>query len=232
MMQGLFLVPTPIGNLEDITLRAIRILSQSRCILAEDTRVSGKLLQHLDIKTPLKSYHDHNKERVTQTYIEELKAGNAVSLITDAGTPGIADPAFFIVREALAQNVPVIPLPGPTAFVPALICSGLPTDRFIFENFLPPKSSKRKRFFQSLKDEKRTVIFYESPHRIEKVVKELAMILPHASIAIGREISKIHEEFLRGTPLGIADILSHRKLKGEIVVMINTDFKDTRSVFS
>ncbi|MGM0462229.1 MAG: 16S rRNA (cytidine(1402)-2'-O)-methyltransferase [Fibrobacterota bacterium] len=232
MMQGLFLVPTPIGNLEDITLRSIRILSQSRCILAEDTRVSGKLLHHLKIRTPLKSYHDHNKERVTQKYIEELKEGNAVSLITDAGTPGIADPAFFIVREALAQNIPVIPLPGPTAFVPALICSGLPTDRFIFENFLPPKSSKRKRFFQSLKDEKRTVIFYESPHRIEKVVKELAMILPHASIAIGREISKIHEEFLRGTPLSIADILSHRKLKGEIVVMINTDFKDTRSVFS
>lgn len=224
-MGTLYLVSTPVGNLEDITLRAVRILSEVSLILAEDTRVTGKLLNHLEIKKPMKSYHDHNKTKVTDRFIELLKGDEDIALVTDAGTPAIADPAFFIVREALLANISVVPIPGATAFVPALICSGLPSDRFIFENFLPSKASKRKRLFEEMSEEKKTVIFYESPHRIEKVLKEMHEVIPEASVVVAREITKLHEEFLRGTPQLILNHFAEKKPKGEIVVLFNNTLK-------
>ena len=220
-MSTLFLVPTPVGNLGDITIRALEVLKDVSFILAEDTRVTGKLLKHYEIDTPMRSYHDHNKEKVTTGHIATLKGGDSLALVTDAGTPGIADPAFFIVREALKHAIPVVPLPGATAFVPALIGSGLPSDRFIFENFLPPKASKRKRFFEESKEQKRTIIFYESPHRILKVLKEFHEILPTVEIVLAREISKLYEEFLHGTAQEILEHYSERKPKGEMVVLFN-----------
>lgn len=224
-MSTLYLVPTPVGNLEDITLRALRILKEVNFILAEDTRVTGKLLKHFEIDTTMRSYHDHNKEKVTAGYIEQLVDGESFALVTDAGTPGIADPAFYITREAIKKGLTVVPLPGATAFVPALIASGLPSDRFIFENFLPPKASKRKRFFEEMQEEKRTVIFYESPHRILKVLKEFHEVLPQVELVLAREISKMYEEFLRGTAEEILQHYSERKPKGEMVVLFNAHQK-------
>ena len=221
-MSTLYLVPTPVGNLGDITIRAIEVLKDASFILAEDTRVTGKLLKHYEIDTPMRSYHDHNKEKVTTGHIQTLKSGESLALVTDAGTPGIADPAFYIVREALKEDdITIVPLPGATAFVPAIIASGLPSDRFIFENFLPPKASKRKRLFEELKEEKRTVIFYESPHRILKVLKELHEVLPTVELVLAREISKLFEEFLRGTAEEILEHYKERKPKGEMVVLFN-----------
>ena len=220
-MSTLYLVPTPVGNLGDITIRAIEILKEASFILAEDTRVTGKLLKHYEIETSMRSYHDHNKENVTAGHITTLKSGKSLALVTDAGTPGIADPAFFIVREALKENITVVPLPGATAFVPAIIASGLPSDRFIFENFLAPKASKRKRFFEESRNEKRTIIFYESPHRILKVLKEFHEILPTVELVLAREISKLFEEFLRGTASEILEHYKERKPKGEMVVLFN-----------
>lgn len=226
-MGTLYLVSTPVGNLEDITLRAIRILNEVSLILAEDTRVSGKLLQHLEIKKPMKSYHDHNKTKVTDRFIEQLLNDEDIALITDAGTPAIADPAFYIVREALQKNIPVVPVPGATAFVPALISSGLPSDRFIFENFLPSKATKRKRIFAENAEEKKTVIFYETPHRIEKVLKELQEVLPNVATVVAREITKLHEEFLRGTPESILAHFADKKPKGEMVVLFNASVSES-----
>ncbi len=223
-MGTLSLISTPVGNLEDITLRAIRLLKEADVVLAEDTRVTGKLLNHLEIKKPLKAYHDHNKERVTEGFIQQLKAGANLALVTDAGTPGIADPAFFIVRSAIKSGITITPVPGATAFVPALITSGLPSDRFVFENFLPSKGSKRKRLFGEIAEEKRTVIFYESPHRIEKVLGELAEVLPNAAVCVAREITKLHEEFLRGTAASIKATFETRKPKGEMVVLVNPSY--------
>jgi len=225
-MGTLYLVSTPVGNLDDITFRAVKILTAAEVILAEDTRVTGKLLKHLEIETPMKSYHDHNKEKVTERYIEMLEDEKDLALVTDAGTPGIADPAFYIVREAIKRDIPVVAIPGATAFVPALITSGLPSDRFIFENFLAPKASKRKRFFEEMKDEKRTVIFYESPHRILKVIKELNEVLPDVPVVLCREITKMFEETLRGTPATILEHYKERKPKGEMVVLFNNSIKD------
>ncbi|ERP31255.1 16S rRNA (cytidine(1402)-2'-O)-methyltransferase [Chitinivibrio alkaliphilus] len=232
MTGTLYLVATPIGNLADLSLRAGKILGEVTCILAEDTRVSGKLLKEYHISTPVRAYHDHNKERVTDSFIERLCSGDSLALITDAGTPGIADPAFYIVRKALQNNITVSPIPGPTAAISALIASGLPTDRFLFENFLPPKSAKRKQFFSSMAAEKRTVIFYESPHRIMKVLDELDQLLPDAAVTIAREITKRHEEFLRGTPEQIITTIGQRKLKGELVVLFNTQFRDRANIFT
>ncbi len=225
-MGTLYLVSTPVGNLDDITFRAVKTLTNAEAILAEDTRVTGKLLKHLEIETPMKSYHDHNKEKVTERYIEMLENEKDLALVTDAGTPGIADPAFYIVREAIKKDIPVVAIPGATAFVPALITSGLPSDRFIFENFLAPKASKRKRFFEEMKDEKRTVIFYESPHRILKVIKELNEVLPDVPVVLCREITKMFEETLRGTPATILEHYKERKPKGEMVVLFNNSIKE------
>ncbi len=225
-MGTLYLVSTPVGNLDDITYRAVKILTASDFILAEDTRVTGKLLKHLEIETPMKSYHDHNKEKVTERYIEMLQGETDLALVTDAGTPGIADPAFYIVREAIKKSIDIVAIPGATAFVPALITSGLPSDRFLFENFLPPKASKRKKFFDEMRDEKRTIIFYESPHKILKVIKELEETIPGVPVVLCREISKMYEEIIRGTPSTILEHYIEKKPKGEMVVLFNNSIRE------
>ncbi|MCX7726056.1 MAG: 16S rRNA (cytidine(1402)-2'-O)-methyltransferase [Chitinispirillaceae bacterium] len=223
----LFIVATPIGNLEDITFRAVRVLKESDLILAEDTRVSRKLLDHYGIvNIPLSPYHDFNKEKVTPSIITRLQKREKISLISDAGTPGIADPAFFLVREAIRNRLEVIPIPGPSAHIAAIVASGLPTDRFIFENFLPHKSTKRREIFSSLLTEKRTVIFYETPHRIIKVLKEIDEILGDVIVVIGRELTKIYEEFLRGTPSMLIEHFTNKPPRGEMVVMLNPRIRD------
>jgi len=217
----LYIVATPIGNLADITYRAVTVLREADLILAEDTRVSRKLLDHYNITTPVLAYHDFNKERVTPRLVERLAHNETLALISDAGTPGIADPAFNLVREALRANLPVFPVPGPSAHIAALVAAGLPTDRFIFENFLPHKSSQRLRLFETLRNEPRTIIFYETPHRILKVLGELDATLGDVAVVIGRELTKIHEEFLRGTPKMLLERFRHKPPRGEMVVMIN-----------
>jgi len=225
--MSLYIVATPIGNLGDISSRAVRTLTEVKCILAEDTRVSRNLLVHLGISTPVIAYHDFNKEKMAPQLVDRMKNGEDLALITDAGTPGIADPAFYLVRASIRENIRIIPIPGPTAFVAALVCSGLPTDRFIFENFLAHKSSQRRRIFEELKTESRTVIFYETPHRILKTLNEIAEILPDVKVVIGRELIKIHEEFLRGSASELLAHFAQKPPRGEIVVMLNTRFKAT-----
>ncbi len=228
-MGTLFIVATPIGNLDDITVRAQKTLAAVDTILTEDTRTSKKLLTHLAIHKPLKSYHDFNKEKVTPHIINELKQGTSFALITDAGTPGIADPAFFLIREAIAEKIPIVPIPGPAALITALVVSGLPTDRFIFENFLPASSTKRKRIFEQFLHEKRTVIFYETSHGIIKVLHEMDTVLGPVPVVIGRELTKIYEEFLRGTPKTLVEHFSLKKPRGEMVVLFNTAYKKLRA---
>jgi 16S rRNA (cytidine1402-2'-O)-methyltransferase len=222
----LYIVATPIGNLGDITFRAVEILKQADAILAEDTRVSRKLLGHYGITTPVAAYHDFNKERVTPQLLERLRKNESLALISDAGTPGIADPAFNLVRAALREKLPVFPIPGPSAHIAALIASGLPTDRFVFENFLPHKSAQRRRLFEALREEPRTVIFYETPHRIVKVLEELDEILGDIAVVIGRELTKLHEEFLRGTPEMLLAHFMQKPPRGEMVVMINVRVRE------
>lgn len=222
----LYIVATPIGNLADITYRAVTVLSKAACIYAEDTRVSRRLLDHYGITVPVSPYHDFNKERVTPFIMEALRAGKEIALISDAGTPGVADPAFNIVREALREGITVVPIPGAAAFVTALIASGLPTDRFVFENFLPHKSAARRRMFATLTDEPRTVIFYETPHRILKVLHEMDEVLGDIAVVIGREMTKMYEEFLRGTPKMLLEHFSKKKPRGEMVVLINVRIRE------
>ena len=221
-MGTLYLVSTPIGNLGDISTRAAQVLREVSVILTEDTRVSRTLLTHLGIAAPTEPYHDFNKERVTPGIIARLKDGQSMALITDAGTPGIADPAFNLVRAAIAENIPVVPVPGACAMITALVGSGLPTDRFVFENFLPHKSGARRRLLESYKSEPRTVILYETPHRIVKVLEEMQEILGGVHIVIGRELTKMHEEFLRGTARELIEHFKKKPPRGEMVVMFNT----------
>lgn len=221
-MGTLFLVATPIGNLADVTTRAAQVLRDADAVLAEDTRVSRTLLAHLGISRPCEPYHDFNKERVTPALLARLKSGARLALITDAGTPGIADPAFNLVRSALAEGNTVTPVPGACAMVAALTASGLPTDRFVFENFMPHKSGARQRLLETFASETRTVIFYETPHRIEKVLADMHSALGNVLVVIAREMTKVHEEFLRGSP---AQLLEHFKAKpprGEMTVLFNT----------
>jgi 16S rRNA (cytidine1402-2'-O)-methyltransferase len=220
-MATLFLVATPIGNLGDISLRAAQVLKEAALILVEDTRVSRTLLAHLGIATPTLTYHDFNKERVTPALIARLKSGEDLALITDAGTPGIADPAFNLVRAAIAEGITVTPLPGACAFITALVGSGLPTDRFLFENFLPHKSGARQRLLETLREERRTVIFYETPHRIVKVLEEMNAVLGDVLVVIGRELTKLHEEFLRGTPKELLARFAVKPPRGEMTVLFN-----------
>jgi 16S rRNA (cytidine1402-2'-O)-methyltransferase len=217
----LYIVPTPIGNLEDISRRAKKILCQTDLIIAEDTRNSGILLKHICSQVKMKSYHDHNEAKVSENFVEFMKGGKSVALITDAGTPGIADPAFYIVREAIKNGIKIVSLPGPTAFVTALVASGLPSERFVFENFLPPKSAKRMKIFEKFKGEKRTVIFYESPHRILKVLEEMDKVFGEIPTVIARELTKVFEEFIRATPKIILQSFANRTPKGEFVVLFN-----------
>lgn len=224
--MALYIVATPIGNLSDMTYRAVTVLKEADLICAEDTRTSKKLLDHYGIATSVTAYHDFNKERVTPNLLKSLKDGASLALISDAGTPGIADPAFTLVRAALREQLTVVPVPGASAHAAALIASGLPTDRFVFENFLPHKSAKRRRMFAELKDEPRTVIFYETPHRIVKVLRELDEELGDIAVAIGRELTKLHEEFLRGTPKMLLAHFENRKPRGEMVVVINVRVRE------
>lgn len=228
-MGTLYLVATPIGNLGDITYRAVKVLSEVGVILAEDTRVSRTLLQHYGINAIAETYHDFNKERITPRLIERLKSGETMALITDAGTPGIADPAFNLVRAAIAEGIPVIPVPGPCAFIAALVGSGLPTDRFMFENFLPHKSGARRRVLESYIAETRTVILYETTHRIIKVLAEMDELYGDVLIVIGRELTKTFEEFLRGSPKELLEHFKKKPPKGEMVVMFNMRMRSGKS---
>lgn len=219
-MGILYVVPTPVGNMEDMTLRGIRILKEADLVLAEDTRTSGILLKHFDIKNHLMSHHKFNEHGTSAAVVERLKAGQTVALISDAGTPGISDPGFFLVREAVAAGITVQTLPGATAFVPALVSSGLPDDRFCFEGFLPQKKGRQTRL-ESLRDEPRTMVFYESPYRLLKTLQQFAEVFgPERQVSVCREISKVHEESVRGT---LAEVIAHftaTEPRGEIVIVV------------
>ena len=216
----IYLIPTPIGNLEDITLRAIRLLKEVDLILAEDTRVSIKLLKHFEIGTPLQSFHMHNEHKKVETVVEQLKNGKTVALISDAGTPGISDPGFLLVREALKEGVEVQCLPGPTALIPALVQSGIPCDRFVFEGFLPPKKGRQTRLEQ-MALEIRTQVFYESPHKLLKTLEQLVTFFgANRSIAVVREISKLYESTFRGSAQEGLDFFEVHPPKGEFVIVV------------
>lgn len=216
----LYLVPTPIGNLDDITLRAIKVLQSVDGILAEDTRTTGFLLKHLSISKPLHSYHIFNEHGTIQKVIGQLKGGKTLALVSDAGTPAISDPGFLLVRACIENNVPVECLPGATAFVPALVNSGLPNDRFTFEGFLPHKKGRQTRI-QALTDETRTMIFYESPHRLTKLLDQLAEAFgPDRPASVSRELTKLFEETVRGTLSEVAAYFAGKTIKGEIVVCV------------
>jgi 16S rRNA (cytidine1402-2'-O)-methyltransferase len=216
---SLYLVPTPIGNLEDITLRAIRILNEVNVILAEDTRTSGKLLKHHNISKPLQSYHIFNEHKTVEQLINRMKAGETFALISDAGTPSISDPGFLLVREVLKAGIEVNCLPGATAFVPALVNSGLPSDRFVFEGFLPHKKGRHTRLLK-LAEEERTIILYESPHRLVKCLEQLKEYLGDRNASVSREISKMFEETVRGTLSELIDYFTQKGVKGEFVVLV------------
>ena len=219
-MGILYIVPTPVGNLEDMTLRAIRLLKEVDLILAEDTRTSGILLKHFDIRNSLMSHHKFNEHGTSAAVVSRLLAGENVALISDAGTPGISDPGFFLVREAVKAGVEVQCLPGATAFVPALVSSGLPCDRFVFEGFLPQKKGRKTRL-EELAVETRTMIFYESPYRLVKTLQQFAEVYgAERQVSVCREISKVHEESVRGT---LAEVIAHfteTEPKGEIVIIL------------
>lgn len=219
-MGTLYLVPTPVGNLEDITMRALRILKEADLVLAEDTRTSGILLKHFDIHVPMQSYHKFNEHQTVQHVVDRLKAGSRVAVVSDAGTPGISDPGFLVAREAIQAGIEVITLPGATAFVPALVSSGLPCDKFCFEGFLPQKKGRASRLEQ-LRGEERTIIFYESPHRILKTLQQFVEVFgAERRVSVCREISKLHEESVRGT---LEEVLKHfeeHEPKGEFVIVL------------
>lgn len=217
---SLYIVPTPIGNLADITLRALEVLKSVDLILAEDTRTSGFLLKHYTISKPLQSFHNFNEHKILASLIERMEKGEVMALVSDAGTPGISDPGFLIIRAALQANLKVECLPGPTAFVPALVKSGLPSDRFVFEGFLPQKKG-RQTLFKQLAEEERTMIFYESPYRLVKTLEQFKEYLgADRKASVSRELTKMFEETVNGT---IEEILTHfqaKEVKGEIVIVV------------
>ncbi len=218
----LYVVPTPIGNLEDITLRAIRILKEADVILAEDTRVTSRLLQHLGISKPLQSYHIFNEHQILTNVIKRIKEGELFALVSDAGTPAISDPGFLLVRECLKNDIKIECLPGPTAFVPALVKSGIPSDSFVFEGFLPHKKGRQTRL-KLLAEEPRTMVFYESPMRVVKTLEQFKEYFGvERTVSVSREISKIYEETINGTLEEVWTNLSQRKeVKGEIVIVVS-----------
>lgn len=221
-MGMLYIVPTPVGNLEDITLRAVRLLKEADFVLAEDTRTSAKLLKHLDIQVPMYSHHKFNEHKTAASLVERIRNSERhVALISDAGTPGISDPGFFLVRECVKNDVEVQCLPGATAFVPALVCSGLPCDKFVFEGFLPQKKGRQTRL-NFLKDEQRTIVFYESPYRVVKSLAQLAEVLgADRRAAAVREISKLHEECVRGTLAELVKHFTDNEPRGEFVLLVS-----------
>lgn len=219
-MGTLYLVPTPVGNLEDITYRALRVLKEADLILAEDTRTSGNLLRHFEIKNAMISYHKFNEHQTVDRVVERLQSGETVAVISDAGTPGISDPGFLVAREAIKAGIEVCCLPGATAFVPALVSSGLPCEKFCFEGFLPVKKGRQTRLTM-LAEEPRTIIFYESPHRLVKTLAQFAEVFgAERPVSVCREISKMHEESVRGT---LAEVLAHFtevEPRGEFVIVV------------
>jgi 16S rRNA (cytidine1402-2'-O)-methyltransferase len=217
----LYIVSTPIGNLEDITLRALRILKEVNIIAAEDTRHSQKLLSKYDIHTPLTSYHDHNKEEKAPVLVAKMLDGQTVALISDAGTPGISDPGYFLINLAVDQKIPVIPIPGATAAIAALSVSGLPTDSFVFEGFLPSKHTARLKRLEELKTEKRTLVFYEAPHRIIATVDDILNILGDRKAVVTRELTKVHEEAIRGNMSEVLARLNSGSTKGEFTIILH-----------
>ena len=220
MAGMLYIVPTPIGNLGDITLRALEVLKSVDTILAEDTRTSGKLLKHYDIAAPVRSYHMHNEHRVVAGLASRMEAGETLALISDAGTPGISDPGFLLVRECLQRGVHVECLPGATALIPALVESGFPSDRFVFEGFLPPKKGRQKRL-AGLKEEQRTLIFYESPHKLLKTLEHFREVFgPEREVSVSRELSKMYGETVRGTLETVLDHFKTHPPKGEFVLVV------------
>ena len=225
-MGTLYIVPTPVGNMEDMTFRAVRILKEADLVLAEDTRTSGILLKHYDIQNRLMSHHKFNEHGTSAGIVERLRGGQNIALISDAGTPGISDPGFFLVREAVRAGIEVQTLPGATAFVPALVSSGLPCDRFCFEGFLPPKKGRQSRIL-ALKDEPRTIVFYESPYRLLKLLQQLAEAFgPERPACVCREISKVHEESRRGSLAELVEHFTQTEPRGEIVVIVGGKRED------
>lgn len=219
-MGKLYLVPTPIGNLEDMTLRAIRILKEVDVILAEDTRTSGKLLQHFEITTPMQSHHMHNEHKTVEGLTKRLQAGETMALISDAGTPAISDPGFLLVRACVEHQIEVDCLPGATAFVPALVNSGLPNDKFVFEGFLPPKKGRQTRL-KILAEETRTLIFYESPYKLIKSLTDFVGYFgADRPVSVSRELSKLYEETVRGSAEEVLRHYTEKPPKGEIVVVV------------
>ena len=216
----LYIVPTPVGNMEDMTMRAIRVLKEADLILAEDTRTSGVLLQHFDIHTPLLSHHKYNEHETVEQMVQRLKGGQTIALISDAGTPGISDPGFLLSRECARAGIEVQTLPGATAFVPALVSSGLPCDKFVFEGFLPQKKGRQTRL-EFLKGEGRSIVFYESPRRLLKTLEQFAEVFGEGRhVSVAREISKLHEEHVRGTLREVIEHFTKNEPLGEIVIIL------------
>ena len=219
-MSKLYIVPTPIGNLKDITFRAIEVLKEVDLILAEDTRTSGKLLKHFDIATPSQSHHMHNEHKTVANLVQKIKSGTTVALISDAGTPAISDPGFLLTRACIENNIEVDCLPGATAFVPALVNSGLPNDKFVFEGFLPVKKGRQTRLLL-LAEETRTIIFYESPHKLIKTLSNFCEYFGEdRQVSVSRELTKLYEETMRGTAKEVLEHYTNKPPKGEIVICV------------
>lgn len=217
---ALYICPTPIGNLEDITLRVLRVLKETDLIAAEDTRRTLRLMNHYDIKAPLTSYHEHNRKKKGEHLLELLREGKTVALVSDAGTPGVSDPGYELVRGCIEQGIPVVSLPGPTAVMTALVASGLPTDRFFFQGFLPKAPSKRKGLLKGLERQQGTIILYASPHGLAGLLEDCKEVLGSRRAVIAREITKRHEEYIRGTLGGLVDWAKESDIKGEFVLML------------
>mgnify|MGYP006106615133 CR=1 FL=1 len=219
-MSKLFIVPTPIGNLEDMTFRAVKVLKEADLILAEDTRTSGKLLKHFEINTHMQSHHMHNEHKTVESVLQKLKAGQTIALISDAGTPAISDPGFLLTRACVNEGIEVDCLPGATAFVPALVNSGLPNDKFVFEGFLPVKKGRQTRL-KLLAEETRTIIFYESPHKLVKTLGHFCEYFgEERQVSVSRELTKLYEETIRGTAKEVLTHYQNKAPKGEIVVIV------------
>jgi 16S rRNA (cytidine1402-2'-O)-methyltransferase len=220
MPGTLYVVATPIGNLEDITLRALRVLKEVDCIAAEDTRHTKKLLAHYDIRTPLTSYHEHNERAAAPALVQRMLHGESMALVTDAGTPGISDPGYRLVTAALASGIQVTPIPGASALIAALSVAALPTERFVFEGFLPEKKGQRRERLLALRDEQRTLVCYEAPHRLKDTLGDIEDVLGDRDIVIAREMTKLHEEFMRGPLREIMTSIAQREIRGEAVILI------------
>ncbi len=221
----LYICGTPIGNLEDITLRALKILKKVKLIAAEDTRHTKKLLNHLQINTKVSSYYEYNKFKKAPHLVEILKNGQDIALVSDAGMPGISDPGYVLVNLALKNNIKIIPVPGVSALITALVVSGLPTDKFVFEGFLPRKIKERKRYFKSIENEGRTIIFYETPHRLKRALKDMLEIWGERKIVIARELTKMYEEVIRGKLSQVLTEISTKEMKGEITLIVQGGIK-------